>query len=48
LAELAKYTGGAHNSVIQFVGTEGERYLKAKNHHFETLVERLERERTEL
>ena len=48
LAELKMYSGGASPAVVQFSGTDEQKYLKAKNYHYETLVERLERERSEL
>ena len=48
LAEVKAYSGGANPALVQFSGNDETRYLKAKNYHFETLVERLERERAEL
>lgn len=47
MQELKALTGGGSPSLQKF-STDEEKYLKAKNFHYETLVERLERERAEL
>ena len=47
LEELKAMSGGANPKLMKF-GSDEEKYLKAKNFHYESLVERLERERAEL
>ena len=48
LNELKIYSGGANPAVVHGTGNDEKKYLQAKNYHYESLVERLERERSEL
>ncbi len=46
--EVSKFSGGNNLVLQQFTGNEEQRYLKSQNFHFEKLVNKLEKERSEL
>lgn len=46
--EVQRYSGGSNPVVQQMTGTDEQRYLKSQIQHFEKLVNKLEKERTEI